>query len=126
MPSRKFIAAIKSINWDDNVNDFLQNSKELICLSNCNLKLAVWSKEFESIDLGNPALSFIREMQQAGHHAAILISLALYKPSAASMRTILETALYYSYFRTHLEELSTLAANINWYMSKAEICSDSE
>jgi hypothetical protein len=60
-------------------------------------------------------------MQTAGHQVAILGALALYKSAAAAMRTMLETAMYFSYFRTHPVELATLLREPRFYLTKAEI-----
>jgi hypothetical protein len=75
----------------------------------------------EITDKGNPALAFIREMQVTGHHVAALTALALYKPAAGGMRTVFETALYYTYFRTHKVELATLVRDSEFFISKKEI-----
>ena len=37
------------------------------------------------------------------------------------MRSVLETAMYYSYFRTHHAELETLARNDGYYVDKSDI-----
>jgi hypothetical protein len=60
-------------------------------------------------------------MQVAGQHVAVLIALSLYKPAAGSIRSVLETALYYSYFRTHFSELETLARGTGYYLEKKEV-----
>ncbi len=86
-----------------------------------NLRLAIWSRQFEAADVGNPALSFIRAMQLDGYNCAALTSLALYKPAAASMRAMVESALYYSYFRDHPVELATLVRDARFYLEKTEI-----
>lgn len=121
MTQEKLKKALLSVNWGLNVDRFVEEASLSGIVSNCNLRLAVWSKQFEINDKDNPALSFIREMQTAGHHVAALTALALYKPAAASMRTILETALYYTYFRTHISELSTLVRNPRYFVYKSTL-----
>jgi hypothetical protein len=37
------------------------------------------------------------------------------------MRSVLETALYYTYFRTHPAELETLARRVGYYLGKREV-----
>jgi len=113
--------ALSKVDWKANMDKFIEDTSILSTIYECHMKLAVWSKELESVDKDNPALSFIREMQVAGYHAVTLISLALYKPAASSMRIILETALFYSYFRTHLCELATLVRDDQWYLQKSDI-----
>jgi hypothetical protein len=121
MPTNKLKAALSGVNWDENVKSFLDTPPHPDKVAQCSLRLAIWAKQFEEADLGNPALSFVREMQIASHNIAALTALALYKPAAASMRTMFETALYYSYFRTHPAELSTLIRERKYYIDKTEI-----
>ncbi len=121
MSYNNLIDTLSKINWKNNFDEFSKDIPSISDLYECNKKLAVWSKQFENIDIRNPALSFIREMQVAGYHVVTLISLALYKPAAASMRGGFETALFYSYFRTHLCELSTLIRDENYYLQKSDI-----
>lgn len=48
-------------------------------------------------------------------------ALGLIKPAAASLRTGVESALYYSFFYNHPAELDTLHRNEKFYLSKNEI-----
>jgi hypothetical protein len=121
MPREKLKEALDSIDWKKNVSDFLGTADIPGAIAQANLRLAIWSKQFENSDRGNPALSFVREMQVAGFNVAALTGLALYKPAAAAMRTIFETALYYTYFRTHLSELTTLTRNPDYYVQKSDL-----
>ena len=121
MPTSKLAAALQSIDWNKNVATFLSDKKATQQLADANLRLAVWSRQFEITDHGNPALCFVREMQVSGHQVAALAALALYKSAAASMRAMFETALYYSYFRTHLSELATLVRDKAFYVEKREL-----
>jgi len=121
MEPTKLQEALNAVDWNANVNEFLTNHSLTEAVAQYNRRLAIWSKQLENADKGNPALSFIREMQVAGHYAAILASLALYKPAAAATRNVLETALYYTYFRTHLSELTTLVRNEDYFIHKSDI-----
>ncbi|WP_147477172.1 hypothetical protein [Corallococcus sp. AB038B] len=121
MPDKKLKISLESIAWKDNINHYLSIPSIPLEMAKGSLRLAIWSKQLEDTDTGNPALSFIREMQIAGHHAVMLTSIALYKPAAAAMRTALETALYYTYFRTHPTELATLTRNEGYYTDRKEI-----
>lgn len=118
MTANKLATALGAVDWVQNVTAFLKDGTSTEALGRATLRLAVWSKQFENVDKGNPALCFIREMQVASQHVAVLTALALYKPAAASMRTMFETALYYSYFRTHHSELATLAVDSTFYVAK--------
>lgn len=109
------------IDWKKNIHNSLGSENTLSNIDEAALRLAVWSKQLEEADIGNPALSFVREMQHSFQHSGALIGLCLYKPSAASSRTFLESCLYFSYFRTHLEELETLVSDSKYYIGKSEI-----
>jgi hypothetical protein len=121
MPDKKLAAALKSVDWNANVAAFVADNKSAKLLAEGSLRLAIWAKQLETHDQNNPALCFIREMQVAGHQVAALTSLALYKSAAGAMRSMLETALYYSYFRTHPAELTTLARSVSFYLEKQDI-----
>jgi hypothetical protein len=118
MPTTKLKDALDAVDWQKNINALFTDTKSVQRIASANLRLAIWAHQFEIADSGNPALSFVREMQIAGQHVAILVALALYKPAAGSIRAVFETALYYSYFRTHPAELETLARNDGFYIDK--------
>jgi hypothetical protein len=121
MPRAKLEAALSGVDWNSNVAVFLKDTANSEIIARANMRLAIWSRQLENTDVGNPALSFIREMQVAGHHVPALTSLALYKPAAASMRIVFETALYYTYFRKHPSELATLVRDKSYFVTKSEI-----
>jgi len=121
MAHDKLKQALSSVDWNSNVTQFIEERPLSKIVVNCNLRLAIWAKQFENADRGNPALAFIREMQAAGHYVAALTALALYKPAAASMRTVFETALYYTYFRSHPSELSTLVRDPKYFLYKSTL-----
>lgn len=121
MASDKLAAALTAVDWNSNVAQFLKGGSQVQAVARSNLRLAIWAKQLESVDKGNPALCFIREMQISGQHVAALIGLALYKSAAASMRGVFESALYYTYFRSHPEELATLVRNNSYYVEKREL-----
>lgn len=70
MTREKLETAISSVDWNANISEFVKETSLTETIANCNLRLAVWSKQFEETDKENPALSFVREMQIAGHHTA--------------------------------------------------------
>ena len=118
MSLEKLSAALNAVDWNKNVTNVLADTVSATTIAERNLRIAVWARQFEIADKGNPALCFVREMQIAGQHVAALIALALYKPAASSMRAMFETALYYSYFRTHPSELATLVRDVGFYVEK--------
>lgn len=123
MSTDKLDAALSQVDWAANVKSFSTDTEVKEKFAACNLRLAIWSKQLEDSDNGNPALTFIREMQMDGQLVVALVALALYKPAANSIRTLIETALYYTYFRTHRSELATLLRNNEYFIDKGEIIS---
>lgn len=121
MPLVKLKEALAAVDWAKNIDTFISDAKAAQKLADVNLKLAIWAAQLENADKGNAALCFVREMQIAGQLVAVLVSLSLYKPAASSMRSALETALYYSYFRTHPSELETLVRKTGYYLEKREV-----
>jgi hypothetical protein len=121
MSANKLATALKSVTWSPNIHAFLGEAGLVNEVASANMRLATWALQFETIDKGNPALCFVREMQVASHHVAALLGLALYKPAAGAMRTAIETALYYSYFRTHPSELATLAGDPDFFITKNDV-----
>ncbi|MCC4608650.1 hypothetical protein LL967_12300 [Xanthomonas campestris pv. zinniae] len=119
--SGKLKAALQAVDWNKNSAFLCDDDAVSRRIENCNMRLAIWGRQLESIEAGTASLSFVREMQHAGHHAACCIALALYKPAAGAMRSALECALYHAYFRTHPSELSTLVRDDKYYVSKREI-----
>ncbi|WP_175869821.1 hypothetical protein [Burkholderia sp. BCC0397] len=113
--------ALKSVDWNGNVSAFLTNDATIKQIDNACYRLAIWSKQLENVDRGNPALTFVRAMQISAHHAVATASLAIYKAAASSIRSIVENALYYTYFRSHHAELSSLIREDSYHISKSEI-----
>lgn len=121
MHSAKLLEAVGSVDWNANVALFSKLDNDVSQISAANYRLAVWSKELETLDVTVPAICFVREMQIAGQNTAAALSLALYKLAAGSMRTVLETALYYTYFRTHTSELATLSRDDKYFITKQDV-----
>ena len=105
------------ITWKSSLKDDEATAK----IAAANLRLAVWALQLENADAGNPALSFVREMQIGGQHVTALVALSLYKPAAARIRSVFECALYYTYFRTHPSELQTLIRDPEYFVDKQEL-----
>lgn len=115
-------AAILSVNWEGHVGTFCADTPTVERFETAGLRLAIWSKQFEIIEgKENQAICFVREMQAAGHLAVTATALACYKLAASGLRTVVETALYYSYFRNHPAELATLLRDDKWYVSKQDV-----
>lgn len=117
----KLAQAVGAVDWSANANWFVTNVDLASRVESSNLRIALWARQLEQADVGNSALCFVREMQGSGHQLACTLSLALYKPAAAAMRTLVECALYYLYFRTHVVELSTLTRDSKYFVSKKYI-----
>lgn len=120
--AKHLAAALAAVDWAGNVAQFCADASIVQRMEAAGLRLAVWSRQFENIEGKEvPAICFIREMQTAGHLTATAAALGCYKLAASGMRTVLESALYYSYFRVHGAELATLLRDDGWYISKQEI-----
>ena len=117
----KLISAVSAVDWAQNVSTFALDPDLKEQLAKTSHRLALWAKHLETADDANPALTFIREVQVQGHYAATLIALGLYKPAASVMRVMFESALYYTYFRTHPVELHTLVRDPDFFLDKATI-----
>lgn len=114
--------ALATVKWAYHVSVFCADATLVARFEAAGLRLAIWSKQFENIEgKDNQAICFVREMQTASHLAVTATALACYKLAASGLRTVVETALYYSYFRTHSVELATLLRDDKWYVSKQEV-----
>jgi hypothetical protein len=114
-------SALLAVDWDKNIKDFAKITGEQDRIYKAAQVLSIWAKQLEDSDSGNPALCFIREMQIESQQSMITLGLGIYKASAASMRALVETALYYSYFRSHPSELETLVRDKEYYITKPEV-----
>jgi hypothetical protein len=114
-------AALTGVDWNANVANFAADDASCEKIAEANKLLSLWSHQIQSEESSNGALSFLREMQVSGQNVAALMALGLYKPAAASMRTAVESAMYYSYFRTHPAELATLVRVKKYYITKADV-----
>lgn len=121
MKENPLASALAAVDWNKNSSTFRDDRARLQRLHAGSVRLAIWSRQLEVADHGNPALCFIRAMQLDGYDCVVLASLALYKPVAGSMRAMVESALYYSYFRSHPVELATLVRDAEFYLQKADV-----
>lgn len=117
----KLLQALASVDWTQNIGAFGGSAGVPERVERCNLRVALWAKQIESAEGSNPAIPFVRELQIQGHHAAALLALALYKPSAAAMRGMVESALYHTYFRLHPAELGTLVRDPSYFVQKSDV-----
>lgn len=120
-PGQKLISSVSSVDWAKNISSFASIDGLIERVGRTNYRIAIWAKQLETADSQNSALTFFREAQIQGYYAATLISLALYKPAASAMRGMFESALYYSYFRSHPAELNTLIRDPKFFVDKAAI-----
>jgi hypothetical protein len=119
----KLRSALDAVDWKANIQGFFSDTTAIEPIISGNLRIAIWSRQLETVDQSNPALCFVREMQASSQYATVQTALGLYKPAASSMRALLERALYYSYFRNHPAELVTLANDPQYYIDKESIVS---
>lgn len=113
--------ALADIDWNELTREFLADGASVSAIAGGCEKLALWTNALRGAEPDNLAAPFLLEMQRSSHDVAGLLATALYVPAAAAMRTACETALYYTFFRSHLAELSSLVARADYYVSKKEI-----
>jgi hypothetical protein len=113
--------ALRSVDWKKNVEDFLSEEGAVAQLDTACLRMAIWARQLENVEASNPAITFVRAMQVASHHAVATMSLGVYKAAAGSIRGIVENALYFTYFRSHPVELASLVREDSYYVSKGDI-----
>jgi len=117
MTVAKLSSALSAVDWNNNVQVFLKDTKSAEIVADVSMKLAVWARQLETVDHENPSISFIREMQISSQQVAALTALALYKTAAGAMRSMFENALYY----THLSELETLVRDPAYFVDKRQL-----
>lgn len=120
-PPSRLLQALSAVSWDRNIQSFGGDQDAVERVERCNVRVAVWAKQLELCDTNNPAIAFVRELQIQGHYAAVLLGLGLYKPSAAAMRAMVESALYYTFFRQHPAELATLVRDPEYFIQQSDI-----
>lgn len=121
MNGSELVRVLRAVPWLENIDEFGRLADFKVRSCRCLVRVAIWAKQLETADAGNPALSFVRELQIHGQYVATLLGVALYKPAAAGMRAMLDTALYYSFFRSHPIELATLVRTNSYYEDKGSI-----
>ena len=117
----KLVETLKNIDWNSSRDDFFQKEdNQLSELEHYLQILGHWAKSLETIYQHNPALPFLREAQVSAQDFISVYSLSLYKNSAASMRTIFESVLYFSYFKDHSVELQSVSRD-KFHLSRSQI-----
>lgn len=113
--------ALDAIDWKGNISASLTNKHAMERLDKSCARIAIWSRQLEVVDKGNPALSFIRGLQICSQHVVACTCLGIYRAAASSIRGIVENGLYYSYFRLHSAELATLVRDGSYYLSRGDL-----
>lgn len=112
---------LQSIDWVDSVNQFSGNAGHVASVEKGCRLVSVWNQELSFYDSLNPATPFLQEMKASLFYVPACLALGLNKPAAASLRTSVESALYYTYFRDHPKELETLRRNRKFYLTRSKI-----
>jgi hypothetical protein len=112
---------LKGVDWQANIAAAFDDKLALEKVEAALFRLSVWANQLSTVDGMNPALCFTREMQSSALNSVTLLGLCLYKASASSSRTLFESCLYYTYFRSHPEELATLVRADKFYVSKSDV-----
>jgi len=114
-------ASLDSLDAATRITEFVADGSAVTAVALGCERLALWVNTIRSAEPENPSLPFLFEMQRSSHDVAALLATAFYVPAAAAMRSSCETAMYYSFFRSHTVELTTLATDPSYYISKKEI-----
>lgn len=112
---------MQSIDWNRVCVDATANVVQYENLEKNLVILKQWLNELTSLHKGNAALPFLYEAHVSANDFCAAVSLGLYKLSATSIRTILESFLNFSYYKDHARELDTLVNNDSFYLGKKEI-----
>lgn len=112
---------LAQINWGAIVDDSLNEDSGFSDIQTSCKIITTWLNELCDLYENNYALSFLKEAHVSINDYCTSMSIALYKLSAASMRTILESILYYSYFKDHPKELHTLINDSSYYLTRSDI-----
>ncbi|MEQ8287050.1 hypothetical protein [Thalassospira sp.] len=110
-----------SIDWNNNIKEIVSDDDVCLKIYDSIKKYSDLCNELKESDESDFSHCFLNEMHFSAQNACILLALGLYKPAASSMRTALESCLYYTYFRTHPSELYTLSTSDKYFISKKEI-----
>lgn len=113
--------ALAAVNWNGNVSAFSSNSKRLARLTACCTLISIFAHELSVQDFDNPSIPFLQEMKASSFQVPVCLALGLAKPAAGLMRASVESALYYTYFRSHPQELRTLITKSTYYLSRRKI-----
>jgi hypothetical protein len=115
------IETLQGVDWNSRKDEFFSMECNGLEAIESHLQiLARWARSLETIYQDNPALPFIREAQVSAQDFISVYSLSLYKNSAASMRTIFESVLYFSYFKDHPIELKSVMRD-GFHLSRTQI-----
>lgn len=114
-------AALAAVDWNNNVSEFCKSDKRVSRLTSCCFRISLFAHEISFQDFDNPAVPFLQEMKASAFQVPACLALGLAKPAAGLMRATVESALYYSYFRTHPQELRTLLSKPGFYLTRKKI-----
>lgn len=113
--------ALQAVDWNDNVAKFCKAKSRLDKLASCCFRISIFTHEISFQNYDNPAIPFLQEMKASAFQVPACLSLGLSKPAAGLMRAAVESALYYTYFSNHHQELKTLLSKPDYYLSRRNI-----
>jgi hypothetical protein len=113
--------ALSAVDWNNNISEFCKSDKRVSRLTSCCYKISLFTHEVSFQDYDNPAVPFLQEMKASAFQAPACLALGLVKPAAGLMRASVESALYYSFFRNHPQELKTLLSKPVYYLTRKKI-----
>lgn len=117
----KLADVLRGVDWNANVAQFTLGTARLRKLTACCEQIGAFTHELSFQDYDNAALPFLQEMKASAFQVPACLALGLAKPAAGQMRAAVESALYFSYFRSHPSELRTLLTDDAYYLTKKTI-----
>lgn len=114
-------AELSKIDWQANISAALATTAVAEKIDSCAKKNAIWVFQVSLAEANNPAKPFLLEVASLSQQAPALACCGYYRSAVSSARSIVESALYYTFFRSHPQELSTLLRDPKYYISKGDV-----
>ncbi len=109
------------VDWKSNIVAALSDANIAGKIDLCAKRNAIWLTQVISAEPGNPAKPFLVEVMALSQQAPALACCGYYRSAVSSARSIVESALYYTFFRSHPLELASLLRDQKYYISKGDV-----
>lgn len=112
---------LSKIDWQANIDAALAAPALADKIDLCAKRNAIWIVQISLAEPNNPAKPFLVEVASLSQQAPALACCGYYRSAVSSARSIVESALYYTYFRSHPRELASLLRDPKYYISKGDV-----